>query len=158
MNVGRYIPTLPKEDAPDNGIEELSFGENGLHVEIPIDFRIFEPTVREINRTADLSRNENNRIMYGDNAAGTVKYFSASPLSWRVYVEADTSKFEKGGVGYYYLDLIISAGEEAVKTTEGVGYFWGDDNGQGLVGLFAQPTDPENITSISVCGQVFELK
>lgn len=158
MNVSRYIPTSPKEDAPDNGIEELSFGENGLHVEIPIDFPIFERTIWEINQPADLSANENNRIMYGDNAAGTVKYFSASPLSWRVYLEADTSKFEKGGVGYYYLDLIFSAGEESVKTTEGVGYTWGDDNGQGVVGLFAQPTDPEDITSISVCGQVFELK
>lgn len=158
MNVSRYIPTSPKEDAPDNGIEELSFGENGLHVEIPIDFAIFEPTVWEINQPADLSANENNRIMYGDNAAGTVKYFSASPLSWRVYLEADTSKFEKGGVGYYYLDLIFSAGEEAVKATEGVGYTWNDENGQGVVGLFAQPTNPEDITSISVCGQVFELK
>lgn len=158
MNVSRCIPTSLKEDTPNNNMEELSFGENGLHVEIPIDFAIFEPTVWEINQPADLSANENNRIMYGENADGTVKYFSASPLSWRVFVEADTSKFEKGGVGYYYLDLIFSAGEEAVKTTEGVGYTWGDDNGQGVVGLFAQPTDPEDITSISVCGQVFELK
>lgn len=157
MNVSRYIPTSPKEDTPDNGIEELSFGENGLHVEIPIDFAIFEPTVWEINQPADLSANENNRIMYGDNATGTVKYFSASPLSWRAYVEADTSKFEKGSVGYY-LDLIISAGEEPVKTTKGVGYTWGDDNGQGKVGLFESPVDPSDITSISICGKTFELK
>lgn len=156
MNVGRYIPTSPKEDAPDNGIEELSFGENGLHVEIPIDFPIFESTIWEINQPVDLAENESNRRWYGDELPGTVKYFSATPLSYRVYVEADTSDFTKGDS--YMLDLSFVIGGETAQKASGQGYIWNDDNGQGEVGLFESPVNPADITSISICGQVFELK
>lgn len=158
MKVSRYVPTAVDSDDPNNGEEILSFGDDGLHVEIPLDFKLFERKTYEINQPVDLSMNENNRIMYGDDSIGTVKYFGVSPLSWRAYVEADTSKFEKGGVGYYYLDLVISDDEGPVELTEGVGYMWSDDNGEGVVGLFAQPVDPADITSVSICGQTFELK
>lgn len=156
-SVRRYIPNhSEKDEVPFYDKEELSFGENGLHVEIPIDFPIFESTIWEINQPVDLAENESNRRWYGDELPGTVKYFSATPLSYRVYVEADTSDFTKGDS--YMLDLSFVIGGETAQKASGQGYTWGDDNGQGVVGLFESPVDPADITSISICGQVFELK
>lgn len=156
MNVGRYVPTRSeKEDDPYYDVEELSFGENGLHVEIPIDFKTFESTTWEINKPIDLAANDINRKWYGDDLPGTVRYFRASPLSFQVYVEADTSDFVKGDC--YTFDLTCNIGEEKVTRVIGEGYMWDDDNGQGDVGLFSQPIDPAEISSITICGQTYEL-
>lgn len=156
-SVRRYVPNhSEKDEAPYNDNEELSFGEGGLQVEIPIDFPIFERTTWEINQPVDLAANESNRRWYGDDLPGTVKYFSATPLSYRVYVEADTSGFTKGDS--YMFDTSFVIGGETSEKASGQGYTWVDDNGQGETGLFESPVDPADITSISICGQVFELK
>lgn len=156
MSVRRYIPNRSeKDEVPYFDKEELPFGEEGFHVEIPIDFPIFESTVREINRPVDLSANESNRYWYGEGLSGTVQYFSATPLSWRVYVQADTSGFSKGD-GYMF-DLSFTVGEDDAERISGEGYEWIDENGQGEVGLFSQPIDPAELTSVTICGQTFEL-
>ncbi len=137
--------------------KEFFIGADGLHVEIPIDFPTFERRICEIDEPLNLSMNENNRIMYGDDVIGNVKYFGATPLSWRVYVEADTSKTEDG-IGYYYLDLAFEASGISVERISGMGYIFSNDNGEGEVGLFNQPIDPADITSVTICGQTYELK
>lgn len=157
MSVGRLIPgKSEKDDAPYQDKEELLFGEDGLHVEIPIDFPIFETTTWEINQPIDLAANEGNRLYYGEELPATVKYFSATPLSWRVYVEADTSTFVKGDA--YYIDVTIKSGDRTLETVNGEGSDWIDESGQGEISLFAEPTDPAEITSVTVCGQTFQLK
>lgn len=157
LNVARYIPAgSEKSGLSYSECEELSFGENGLRVEIPIDFPTFETTTWEINKPVDLSADESNRSRYGDNLRGTVKYFSATPLSWRVYVEADTSDFTKGDC--YNFDLAVNADGEVLPSVFGEGSGWDDDNGQGETKLFARPTDPSRITSITICGQTFEIE
>lgn len=161
MNVGRYVPSLSeKQDASysDNDsldFESLDFGENGLHVEIPIDFPTFETTTWEINQPMDLAAGGRNRS-YGERLPGTVKYFSATPLGYSVYIETDTSGFTKGDC--YTFDISFSVGGNAASKVPGNGYSWTDDNGQGEYGLFPQPIDPADITSITICGQTFELE
>lgn len=155
--VYRYIPTSSeKDEAPNYSFEELTFGEDGFHVEIPIDFPIFKTKTWNIDMPVDLAASESNRNWYGDNLPGTVKYFSATPLSWRVYVEADTSSFGKGD--NYQFDMTAFAGGKALPTVSGEGSGWTDDNGQGETRHFAQPIDPGTITSITVCGQTFMLE
>lgn len=155
MEVRRFVPnSSEKEDVPYYDKETLSFGENGLHVEIPIDFPTFEAVTWEIDQPIDLAAGGWNSS-YGEDLPGTVKYFSATPLGFRVYVEADTSGFVKGD-GYYF-DLSFDIGGEVVSKAPGHGYEWTDDNGQGEYGLFPQPIDPADIRSITICGQTFEL-
>lgn len=157
LKVYRFIPTSSeKDEAPNYGVEELAFGEDGFHVEIPIDFPIFKTVTWEINEKVDLAANKINRNRYGDNLSGTVKYFSATPLSWRVYVEADTSSFVKGD--NYQFDTVAFAGKTALPTVSGEGSGWTDDNGQGETRIFDHPIDPATITSITVCGQTFLLE
>ena len=157
MSVGRYIPSKSeKDDLPYQDKQELLFGEDGLHVEIPIDFPIFETTTWEINQPIDLAANEGNRSWYGDELPATVKYFSATPLSWRIYVEADTSDFVKGDA--YDIDVDVKAGYKTLEIISGIGSNWIDENGQGETKQFLQPINPADITSIIVCGQTFELK
>ena len=157
MSVGRLIPgKSEKDDAPYQDKEELLFGEDGLHVEIPIDFPIFETTTWEIDQPIDLAANEGNRLYYGEELPATVKYFSATPLSWRVYVEADTSTFVKGDA--YYIDVTIKSGDRTLETVNGEGSDWIDESGQGEISLFAEPVAPAEITSVTVCGQTFQLK
>lgn len=156
ISIRRYIPSRSEKDEQlCTDYEELSFGENGLTVEIPIDFPIFESTLWEINKPLDLSADEHNKQWLGNKQDCTLKYFSASPLSYSFYVEADTSGFSKGD--YYYLTTSINAGDSAIQTVFGEGQIWNDDGGQGEVGIFAQPIAPSDITSITVCGQTFEL-
>ena len=157
MSVGRFIPgKSEKDDAPYQDKEELLFGEDGLHVEIPIDFPIFETTTWEIDQPIDLAANEGNRLYYGEELPATVKYFSATPLSWRVYVEADTSTFVKGDA--YSIDVSIKSGDRTLETVSGEGSGWIDESGQGEISLVAEPVDTAEITSVTVCGQTFQLK
>ncbi|MGN1423807.1 MAG: hypothetical protein ACI4XA_10545 [Oscillospiraceae bacterium] len=157
MKVYRYIPDSSEKDGqPCSDLEELSFGEDGLRVEIPIDFPIFETKTWNINKPVDLAASESNRSRYGDDLTGTVKYFSATPLSWRVYVEADTSDFVKGDD--FLLETTAFADGKALPTISGEGSGWIDDNGQGETRLFVQPIDPADITEITVCGQTFVLE
>lgn len=156
MDVRRFVPNLSeKQDVPYYDKESLSFGENGLHVEIPIDFPTFETTTWEINQPVDLAANDWNRG-YGDDLPGTVKYFSATPLSYSFYVEADTSGFTKGD-GYDF-DISFNIGGNTVSRVPGYGSEWIDDNGQGDSGLFPQPINPADIKSVTICGQTFTLK
>lgn len=156
-SVRRFVPgKSEKDDMQYQNTQELLFGEDGLHVEIPIDFPIFETTTWEINQPIDLATNEGNRSWYGDELPATVKYFSATPLSWRIYVEADTSDFVKGDA--YDIDLDVKAGDKTLEVISGVGSGWTDDNGQGETRQFSQPINPADITSITVCGKTFELK
>lgn len=85
-----------------------------------------------------------------------MKYFSVTPLSWRVYVEADTSGFVKGDA--YCIDVTIKSGDRTLETVSGEGSGWIDESGQGEISLFAEPDDTAEITSITVCGQTFQLK
>lgn len=156
-SVRRFVPgRSEKDDMQYQDTQELLFGEDGLHVEIPIDFPIFETTTWEIDQPIDLATNEGNRSWYGDELPATVKYFSATPLSWRIYVEADTSGFGKGDA--YDIDVDVRAGDKTLEIISGVGSGWTDDNGQGETRQFSQPINPEDITSITVCGKTFELK
>lgn len=156
ISIRRYIPSRSEKDEQlCTDYEELSFGENGLTVEIPIDFTIFESTLWEINKPLDLSADEHNKQWLGDKQDSTLKYFSASPLTYRLYFEADTSGFTKGDC--YNLTTSINAGDSSVQTVFGEGLIWNDDGGQGEVGIFVQPIAPSDITSITVCGQTFEL-
>ncbi len=157
MNISRVaVGTSEHGEMVCQDEEVLSFGEDGLHVEIPIDFPIFETTTWEINQPIDLATNEGNRSWYGDELPATVKYFSATPLSWRIYVEADTSGFGKGDA--YDIDVEVKAGDKTLEIISGVGSGWTDDNGQGETQQFSQPINPADITSITVCGKTFELK
>ena len=157
MSIRRFIPgKSEKDDVQYQDKEELLFGEDGLHVEIPIDFPIFETTTWEIDQPIDLAADEGNRLYYGEELPATVKYFSATPLSWRVYVESDTSGFVKGDA--YCIDVSIKSGDKTLETVSGEGSDWIDDSGQGEISLFAEPADPAEITSITVCGQTFQLK
>lgn len=157
MNVSRgAVGTSEYGEMVYQDEQVLSFGEDGLHVEIPIDFPIFETTTWEIDQPIDLAANEGNRSWYGDELPATVKYFSATPLSWRIYVEADTSGFGKGDA--YDIDVDVKAGNKTLEIISGVGSGWTDDNGQGETRQFSQPIDPRDITSITVCGKTFELK
>ena len=153
--VWRYVPSHSESEEIKER-EMVSFGENGLHVEIPVDFPIFETTTWEINQTVDLSADESNRNFYGENISGTVKYFSATPLGYRVYVETDVSDFTKGD-GYCF-DISADVAGKAVSAAPGHGYDWTDESGQGEGGIFTQPVDPADIRSITICGQTFELK
>lgn len=157
MSIRRFIPgKSEKDDVPYQDKEELLFGGDGLHVEIPIDFPIFETTTWEIDQPIDLAADEGNRLYYGEELPATVKYFSATPLSWRVYVEADTSTFVKGDA--YCIDVTIKSGDRTLETVSGEGSGWIDESGQGEISLFAEPVDPAEITSVTVCGQTFQLK
>ena len=156
-SVGRFVPgKSEKDDMQYQDKQELLFGEDGLHVEIPIDFPIFETTTWEINQPTDLAANEWNRLYYGGELPATVKYFSATPLSWRIYVEADTSDFSKGDA--YCIDVGVRAGDKTLEIISGDGSNWIDDNGQGETREFSQPINPGDITAITVCGKTFELK
>ncbi len=156
-SVRRFVPgKSEKDDMQYQDKQELLFGEDGLHVEIPIDFPIFETTTWEIDQPTDLAANEGNRSWYGDELPAIVKYFSATPLSWRIYVEADTSGFGKGDA--YDIDVEVKAGDKTLEIISGVGSNWIDDNGQGETRQFSQPINPADITSITVCGKTFELK
>ena len=156
-SVRRFVPgKSEKDDMQYQDKQELLFGEDGLHVEIPIDFPIFETTTWEIDQPTDLAANEGNRSWYGDELPATVKYFSATPLSWRIYVEADTSGFGKGDA--YDIDVEVKAGDKTLDIISGIGSNWIDDNGQGETRQFSQPINPADITSITVCGKTFELK
>ncbi len=157
MSIRRFIPgKSEKDDVPYQDKEELLFGGDGLHVEIPIDFPIFETTTWEIDQPIDLAADEYNRLYYGEELPATVKYFSATPLSWRVYVEADTSGFVKGDA--YSIDVTIKSGDRTLETVSGEGSVWIDESGQGEISLFAEPVDTAEITSVTVCGQTFQLK
>lgn len=153
--VWRYVPSHSESEEIKER-EMISFGENGLHVEIPVDFPIFETTTWEINQTVDLSANESNRYFYGGNKSGTVRYFSATPLGYRVYVETDVSDFTKGDS--YCFDISADFDGNAVSAAPGHGFSWTDDGGQGEIGIFTQPVDTADIRSITLCGQNFELK
>lgn len=153
-NVWRYVPSHSESEEISQR-EILSFGENGLHVEIPIDFPLFETTTWEINKPVDLSANKSNRNFYGENISGTVTYFSATPLGYRVFVEADTSEFTKGDC--YTLDMSFNVGGTNVSTAPGHGFCWTNTDGEGEYGIFTQPVDPSDITSVTICGQTFEL-
>lgn len=57
----RYIPnSSEKDELSDYECEELLFGEDGLHVELPIDFPIFETKTWLIDTTVDLAANDIN--------------------------------------------------------------------------------------------------
>ncbi|MGN0617721.1 MAG: hypothetical protein ACI4J7_01710 [Ruminiclostridium sp.] len=155
IDIHRSIQSFYLKEEPD--YEELIFGENGLTVEIPIDFPIFQSTVWEINEPLNLAANERNRNLFGDKLEGTLKYFSASPISYRLYVETDLSNV-KVEEGYsYMLETSISAGENTIPTVSGGGSRWFDDYGEGETGMFERPIEPSEITYITVCGQTFEL-
>ena len=153
-NVGRYIPSH-SESEEISSREVLSFGEDGLHVEIPMDFALFETTTWEINNPVDLSANKSNRNFYGENISGTVTYFSATPLGYRVFIETDTSEFTKGDC--YTLDMSFDVAGTTVSTAPGHGFCWTNSDGQGEYGIFTQPIDPADIDSVTICGQTFEL-
>ena len=150
----RYVPSHSESEEISQR-EILSFGENGLHVEIPIDFQLFETTTWEINKPVDLSANESNRNFYGENISGTVTNFSATPLGYRVFVEADTSDFTKGDC--YTLDMSFNVGGTTVSTAPGHGFSWTNSDGEGEIGIFTHPIDPADISSITICGQTYEL-
>lgn len=154
-SVRRYVPSHSESEEISQH-EILPFGENGLHVEIPMDFTLFSTTILEINKPVDLSANKSNRNFYGENISGTVTYFNATPLGYRIFVEADTSDFTKGDC--YTLDMSFNVGGETVSTAPGHGFCWTNSDGEGEFGIFTHPIDPEDITSITVCGQTFELK
>lgn len=137
--------------------EEINFGENTFSVEIPIDFPIFKSTVWEINKPLNLAANERNRNLFGNKLEGTLRYFIASPISYCLYVETDLSdvKVEEGYS--YMLETSISAGNNSIPTVNGGGSRWFDDNGEGETGMFERPVIPSEITSVTVCGQTFEL-
>lgn len=150
----RYVPSHSESEEISQR-EILSFGENGLHVEIPIDFQLFETTTWEINKPVDLSANESNRNFYGENISGTVTNFSATPLGYRVFVEADTSDFTKGDC--YTLDMSFNVGGTTDSTAPGHGFSWTNSDGEGEIGIFTHPIDPADISSITICGQTYEL-
>lgn len=154
-NVWRYIPSH-SESEEISSREVLSFGEDGLHVEIPMDFTLFETTAWEINKPVDLSANKSNRNFYGENISGTVTHFSATPLGYRVFIEADTSEFTKGDG--YTLDMSFDVAGTTVSAAPGYGSCWTNSDGQGEYGIFTQPIDPADIDSVTICGQTFELK
>ncbi len=154
-SVWRYVPSHSESEEISQR-EILSFGENGLHVEIPIDFQLFETTTWEINKPVDLSANKSNRNFYGENISGTVTSFSATPLGYRVFVEADTSDFTKGD-GYTF-DMSFNVGGTTVSTALGHGFCWTNSDGEGEIGIFTHPIDPADITSVTICGQTYELK
>ena len=154
-SVWRYVPSHSESEEISQR-EILSFGENGLHVEIPIDFQLFETTTWEINKPVDLSANKSNRNFYGENISGTVTSFSATPLGYRVFVEADTSDFTKGDC--YTLDMSFNVGGTTVSTAPGHGFCWTNSDGEGKFGIFTHPIDPADITSVTICGQTYELK
>ena len=59
--VYRYIPnSSEKDELSDYECEELLFGEDGLHVELPIDFPIFETKTWQLDKTVDLAANDIN--------------------------------------------------------------------------------------------------
>ena len=154
-SVWRYVPSHSESEEISQR-EILSFGENGLHVEIPIDFQLFETTTWEINKPVDLSANKSNRNFYGENISGTVTSFSATPLGYRVFVEADTSDFTKGDC--YTFDMSFNVGGTTVSTAPGHGFCWTNTDGEGEIGIFTHPIDPADITSVTICGQTYELK
>lgn len=153
-NVWRYIPSH-SESEEISSREVLSFGEDGLHVEIPMDFALFETTTWEINKPVDLSANKSNRNFYGENISGTVTHFSATPLGYRIFIEAATSEFTKGDG--YTLDMSFDVAGTTVSAAPGHGFCWTNSNGQGEYGIFTQPIDPADIDSVTICGQTLEL-
>ncbi len=156
-SIARYIPTTSeKEEVPYYDKESLDFGDGGLHVEIPIDFPIFETTKWEINKPVDLSANESNKNFYGENIFGTVTCFSATPLGYRVSIEVDTSEFTKGDS--YCFDMSFNVGGKTVSVAPGYGCCWTNSDGQVEYGIFTQPIDPADIDSVTICGQTFDLK
>lgn len=156
-SIARYIPTTSeKEEVPYYDKESLDFGDGGLHVEIPMDFALFETTTWEINKPVDLSANKSNKNFYGENISGTVTHFSATPLGYRVFIEADTSEFTKGDG--YTLDMSFDVAGTTVSAAPGHGFCWTNSDGQGEYGIFTQPIDPADIDSVTICGQTFELK
>ena len=153
-NVGRYIPSHSEREEISSR-EVLSFGEDGLHVEIPMDFALFETTTWEINKPVDLSANKSNRNFYGENISGTVTYFSATPLGYRIFIETDTSEFTKGDCDT--LDMSFDVAGTTVSAAPGHGFCWTNSDGEGEYGIFTQPIDPVDIDSVTICGQTFEL-
>ncbi len=144
----RYLPGVSEQD--DSAWKDKEVLDCGLHIEIPMDFDLCESRVYTFDEQIDLSAVEHNREWYGEGRTGTLKSFRVSPLTWSIEFDADTSFFEKGDA--YELDLEINLRDRTLTADDLL-------NGYGTMynSIFTKPIDPDDIVSITVCGQTFPV-
>jgi len=149
----REIPSTLEDDTEYYSQEF----EMNTHVEIPIDFPLVSETTYELNEEIELGAyNKWNKQYLGGEKTGILKSVTISPLNISCELLADTSRMGKGD--FYIIDLTVNSADGEIECFGGGSTTYCDSNAETHTEDFSTPINPDDIVSITVCGETIPLK
>lgn len=139
----------------EEGSDAYKTLEMNTHVDIPIDFPLVPETTYELNEEIELGAySKRNKQYLGGEDTGILKSVTISPLSIHCEILADTSRMGKGDS--YAIDLTVNTANGEIECYGG-GSTTYDDNRETHYSDFTVPINPDDIISITVCGEEIPL-
>lgn len=144
----RLIPnTSEKDPEPWKERELLTCG---LHVDIPVDFKICSES-NEIVINESIELREYNESMEMTTAHAEVKSIKLTPFNWELFIEMDTSDFEKGDGYLVDITITLTDGTQLLLSDYSFGH---SENGSLYHGTFTRPISPTAVESVTVAQHV----
>ena len=146
----RMIPSDSEKDPePWKDREQLSCD---VQAEIVIDFPVCSEA-REITLDKEFSFHKYNADMQVVSVPAVAQYFRATPFSWELFVELDTSDFEKGDG--YGVDLLLHLKDGTVIDCSRDYSSSHSSDGTYYRSVFSEPVDIDEIEYVEVTEKLY---